>query len=493
MPIIAIHDYRNFFPSPKELPSQDKLLEKIHIAQYLDKTEDFYHLNLTSTQKALMDLSYITKLDDPDLKGIAWAGLGAIHTFNGDYRSAYAAFHLALDQTVTDDVQAYRLLELSNLIRKLGYRKEAEHILKTALELTDKEKLVWRIKTYLGLCYKHNKPYKALGILKDSEKHYRDENDYIRLSCTVRHIGQVYSRLKDYQKAHAVLNEALGIAEQHQLTKHSNEATNDLGWLMILQKKYDQARTIFNKLLERDLPPYHLSLALQNLGYLEFECKNYRKSITYHSQSLRLTSRYGMLDMLIEDYYKLGLCHEKLGEVGLADHFYSLGYQETEKDVALRLPLLGYRKTLLDNYLRFLRDNQQTTAIELDDEIFHFALGKTLKEIRNIFHTHYLNLHISRSKSAAELCRKIGIDTKTYFTYQKRLGLRRGVKRKTALDRNIHFKRYLESLARLSWREANKQFESDMLAYLLKAYQNNKKRLAQDLGISYIYIIKLTN
>jgi len=485
---VVDRDIRNFIPWKMVTIPPDKIIERFYIDQYLEKTEDVYHLNLISKENAIDDLKYIIKLEDPNLKGIAWACLGGLHTFNGNYAKAFAAFQIALDQHVVEDVKSYIFTELSNLLRKLGYLKEAIALLDASLGKTKNKKLKWRIKTYRGLSFNYTEPEYALTLLTDSADHYREKGESFRLSTVLRHMGLISVFIQDFKSAQKYFDEALSIAIEHSLTDHQNEVVNDRGWMFIQQQEYNKARELFNKHIQTDLSPYLMSLGLQNIGYLEFNRENYREAIKFHSQSLQLTSKYEMRDMAIEDYYKLGLCHEKLGERALADHFYFAGYQEIKQEVDIGLPVLGYRNNLLDAYIEFLRTNQKIPHIEIDEEIFGFALNKTLKEIRNIFHKHLFNLHLERSKSAIILCRNLKINARTYFLYQKKLGLKRGQLQKKPSDENMYFFEYVESLTSLTWREANGKFEDDLMRYLLGKYQYNKKKLADALGVSYALI-----
>lgn len=478
-------DIRNFIPWKKVSVSPEELIERIHVDQYLEKTEDVYRLNLISKAHAIDDLTYVLKLEDPNLRGIAWACLGGIHTFNGNYTKAFAAFHISLDQPTMDDVRSYVFTELSNLLRKLGYLREAISLLEAALTMAKNRKLKWRIKTYIGLSIGHTDREHSLKLLAESAHQYRKSGEPFRLCTVLRHEGLMFVEMGDFSRAEKLLEEAMSIAVEHDLTGHQYEVMNDRGWMWIRQKKYDEARALFDRHVQNELSPYLLSLALQNIGYLEYERANFREAIKFHSQSLQLTTRYEMRDMAFEDYYKLGLCHEKVEEFGLATHFYSAGYQELMKEIDIQLPILGYRKDLLNAYVEFLRNHQKIPHVDVRDQIFGFAVNKKLKEIRNIFHKGFFSLHLERSKNAPQLCKHLAINTRTYFLYQKKLRLKRGEPQKRLFEDNVYFNEYIESLTSLTWKEANRKFENDLFIFLMSKYQYSKKKLSEVLGVSY--------
>jgi len=485
------HDVRSVFPVPQSLPPLEESIERIQIEQYLEKTDDVYQMNLVSQEGALDDLSYILKLDDPNLKGIAWACLGSIHSFNGNYSKSFTAFDEALVQPVDDDVKSYIFMQLSNLLRQLGYLSEAISVLNTSLTMAKNEQLIWRARTYLGYCHKFEKPNYSLSLLNSAVEYYRRIGNSARSGAILRHIGQVYIHLEDYKTAEQYFDEALTVQTDQPLHQLKVNVMNDRGWMLIQQKKYGKARKIFEKLIQKDLSPYQMSLALQNLGYLEYERQNYHEAIKFHSQSFQLTTHYEIREMVFEDCYRLGLCHEKMGEMALADHFYSLGYEAVIDEILLGLPIIGYRQKLLQAYVAFLRNNRKIPYVDMQDERFGFTVDKKMKEIRNIFHKSLLTLHLGRTKNAPQLCEKLKIDTRTYFLYQKKFGLKRGEPQKGIPD-NLFLIEYLESLAPLSWREANRAFESDLYDYLLGKYQYNKKKLAEVLDVSYQQVVQKT-
>ncbi len=484
-------DIRNLFPDIKEPVLPEQLTTNIIIDQYLEKTEEIIQLNLIASGEPLKDLSQILKIDDFNMQGIAWACIGGIHTFNGNYKNAFTSFNMALDLNVNNNVKSYIYAEFSNLMRKLGYTKESIAILNATTAFCTNEKLNWRINNLLGLCYKFIDPDLSLELVGKSADYYLKNNEYFRYANALRHIGGVHANKSNFHKAAEFYNQAQIIAKKYSLLQIEYEILNDEGWLEIQKKEYSKARSLFLDLIKQELPPFLLSLALQNLGYLELECGNYRTSINYHSQSLQLNLKYDMRDMAFEDYHKLGIAYEKLKEEGLAYHFYSQGYAFLETEMDLGLPILGYRKSVIDSYITFLSNNQKLPYVNSHDEALRFVIGKTMKEIRNIFHKGLLTMHIRRHKNAPVLCKALDIDTRTYFLYQKKLNLKRGTYDDTLFN-NQYFRQYIEALLPYSWREANHRFEEDLFKYLLEKYQHNKKKIAEVLNVSYPQVVMKT-
>ena len=245
--------------------------------------------------------------------------------------------------------------------------------------------------------------------------------------------------------------------------------------------------------MTNDQVPYIESLILQNLGYLEFECENYLDAIEYHKKSLKLSSKYEIFEMLFEDYYKLGLTNEKLGEYGNARKYYTKGYEyllEERKQLGIIL-VSGNRGTLLNNYIRFLSKQISIQHVREHGDLFEFTNNKTYHEILNIFQKHLLILHRNRENTIKDLCRTLKISLRLYFVYQKRLGLAKEIKKGITIN-NQHFKNYLYSMLLLNWRSAIIQFDKDLYSFLLKKYQYNKTKIAKVLGVSNLTVIKKT-
>lgn len=450
-------------------------------------------LKIKSVSLALSELHKIEEISDPELKGMLLAGIGEIQSFYGNYTKAFAAFHKALSLVKSDEATAYVYSAMSDMLRILGYNETTVDILNQAIRYTSNKELHWRLKWKTVLGYKYTEPEKAIDKLSKIIDYYQSVENTLRATRLKKHMANVHVKLKNFELADSLYTEVLETAVELDLPQFQYEILNDRGWLWYQQKEYLQARSLFLKLTQKDLSPYQKSLCLQNLGFVEYDSGNYLEAIKCYSQSLQITLRYEMRNMMFEDYYRLGLCYERVGNLSLSEHFYSLGCDEVMKEIEMKLPVIGYSKKLLDRYLTFLKDNQQITTVRVKEEVFGFTVGKTLKEIRDIFHTHFFNIILSRTKNAPELCRMLQIDSKTYFNYQKKLGLKRGLKTKTQLSRNQYFVSYVESLSRLTWREANSTFKSDLLSFLLEEYQYNKKVLAEVLGISYPYLVNLTS
>lgn len=447
---------------------------------------------IISTEVALKELDDIKYITDPELKGLVLASIGHVQSFHGNYVMASSAFKEASKLVQTLEGYSFIVSSMACMLRNLNLYNHTIELIDSAIDKTTNVHLHNQLLIEKGLCYKYSDHDKSIAMLKESISFYKKTRHYNRVARLQKHIANIYDEKHEFNKAKKMYNVVLQYTKEHNLEQFQYEVESDMAWMAFMQEDYDKARSEFERLVHIEQSPYQTVLCLQNLGVVEYNTRHYSKAVKYHSTSLQITKKHEMRDMMFEDYYRLGLCHEKIGEIGLADHFYGLGYEELQEDIDIRMPLLGYRKKLLDKYISFLKTNQRMGFIDKDAEIFGFALGKSLQDIRDIFHTNYFNLQLEITKSAPELCNKLKIEKKTYFNYQKKLGLKRGLHVKTELNQNSYFMMYLTSLTDKTWREINEEFEADLLRFLLKKHQYNKKELASVLGLSYPYFVKMT-
>jgi len=486
-------DIRQILPPVVDDISNDELTNNIHINQYLEKAHEINELNLGNAGNLSEELSYILDVDDNNLRGIGYASVAGIHTYNGNYKKALIGLNKALSLKVSNDVQAYIFTEYANLLRLLKRTDEALAIFDRASDLTVNESLKWRINTYIGYTLKFIDSDKTLKILSKSADYYLKNDNLTRYLTVLRHIGATYSGNLEYRKAKRYFNTILKIALENELNSIASDVRSDLGWILFKEQKYIEARNIYNDLITTDLDTYSLSLVYQNYACLEFELENYREAINLNKKSFAITFKNDMSEMLYEDYYKIGLSYEKLGDYSNSIKYYREGYlklQEEREELGIILNN-GYRKSLIDNYIRFLENKPSIDSASLHPETFNFTDSKVYTEILDVFQENLLRIHRRRHKTIEQLCDSLDISLRLYFVYQNRFGLTKS-KMMEMPELNPHFENYLFSLADLDWKTAKNQFDNDLYKYLLSKYSYNKTKLAEILDVSNLTVIKKT-
>lgn len=486
-------DIRNILPNVSEQVKQEELIDKVPLNQFIEKADEINQLHLGNAGEIHEDISHIIKVDDNNLKAIGLGCLTGIHTFNGNYKKAIASINQALNLNTDEEVYAYILTEYANLLRQLKRIDDAMLLLEQASEITTNEKLEWRIKTYKGYCYRYSDKERSLDILKGAVRYYLDRNEHARYNTILRHIGLIYLQYNDFINSKKYLNEARTLAERYSHKSMMWDILNDEGWYFISNKEFDKAKKLYLGLVNIDKGPYLNSLVLQNLAYIEFEQNNHHKSIYYHKKSLKITSKYEIYEMLFEDYYKIGISNERIGNYKEAESHYLRGYEllKQERNSMGMLFLYGYRELLLDKCIAFLSNKPQIEHVSDHPLTFKFADSKTYSEIQSIFQKTLLSIHRNRTGTVKEICNNLEMSIRLYFIYQNRFGIEKGSNAEH-IKKSEHFENYISALLPLKWREANKQFDHDLFNYLLKKYSHNKTRIAEILDVSVLTVINKT-
>jgi len=492
-PNLITQDIRHTLPRVSHSPQINELTNTVSSKQYIEMAHEINQLNIGNSGNLDKDISLILLVDDLNMKGIALGCLTGVHSYNGNYKKAIVCINQAFEITVDDEVYAYILTEYANLLRQLKRIDESLAVLENALNITSNEKLKWRIITIKGYCLKYNSMSDSIDLLKKASSYYNANNDYSQYLTILRHIASIYLYYKKNSQAFKLFNKVKKLAEFYSYQSIIHLTINDIGWCAIQNNKYISAKYIFTNLLKNDMTVYTKCLVLQNIAYLEFEQKNFRTSIEFHHKSLELTKEYEILEMLFEDYYKLGLAYEKIGHYEDAEKYYSDGYkqlQSEKNDIGIIL-LSGYRGLLLDNYIRFITNKPSISNAGIHPNTFKFTKGKSYKEMLDIFQKHLLTLHRKQTDTIKEICNNLKISMRLYFVYQDRYSITKHLNINDEIT-NEHLLNYIYFMQNLEWRVAVKQFDKDLYRHLLSEHHYNKSKISEILNVSLLTVIKKT-
>ena len=486
-------DIRSILPAIKSTVQPEQLTDNISVNQYIDKVNEINHLNLSGVDNLTNDVEHIINIDEPNLKAIGLACLTGIHTFNGNYKKAVYSIGQALDLNVNSSIYAYILTEYGNLLRQLERMDEARAVFNKALELTTNEDLKWRIITYQGYSFKYTDKELALQKLNQAADYFFKKDNFSMYATIQRHLGSISLQNHNLEMAIKHFEKSQSMAKGFGYQSIIWAARNDIGWYNAVIKDYDEATKRFIELTKEDKGPYLNSLAYQNLARIDFERGNYRTAIEYGKKSLAITVKNEIAHSLFEDYYRLGLAYERIGEYQKAEKYLSEGHERLmiEREELKLILLSGYREKLFNNYLRFLKKQRLVQHVKDHPLTFEFAKDKTYQESLTIFQKALLILHRSRERTIKELSDRLEMSESLYFVYRRRYAIKKH-DTDDLLTINEYFRNYLYSLLNLNWTQANKQFDQDLLNYLLIQNQNNKTKIAQLLDVSNLTVIKKT-
>jgi len=484
---------KHILPAIKYSLEPEQLTENISVNQYLDKVYEIKQLNLHGVDSLTNDVNHIINIDDQNIKALGLACLTGIHAFNGNYKNAVYSIDQALDLSVDSNVYAFILAEYGDLLRQLERMDEAQAVFNKALELTTNEDLKWRIKTYQGYGIKHSDPELALKKLNQASEYFFKNDNFSMYATVLRHLGYIYLQKNDSRTAKKHLEKSQSIAKGFGLQSILWDVRNDLGWYNVVEKNYEEAVKIFIELTKEDKGPYLDSLVYQNLAYIDFELNNYRSAIKNSKKALAITAKNEISHLLFEDYYRIGLAYERIGDYEQADKYLLEGYKKLiaeRKELGIVL-LSGYREKLFDNYFRFSRKLHLVKQVNKHPLTFEFAIDKSYQESLALFNRSLLLLHRTRERTIKDLCERLDISESLYFVYRRRYNI---TKTDTfdSLTINEYFRDYLYSLLELDWNRATKRFDQDLLNYLLITTNYSKTKVARLLDVSNLTVIKKT-
>ena len=472
------------FHNRKSDESFEQLVNYINPIHFIDKAQEASQFNLLSSGSDLSDMKILLRTDDPDLQCIGWSCIGGIHTFTGNYRLASLAFKRADNVESTPNVKSYFYMELANYYRKLQFMDSAFALLDKAMITTNDIKLKWRIRTIQGYVYNSIDWEKSNLILQESLLYYRSSGENIREAFVLKHLGDLQIKLGNYNNAEIYYNKALEIVNKH-MPKKQFDIMNDIGWLNYKKKKYEKAFIIFNSILDNDLTnnPYIKCLVLQNLACISADNKDYRNIINYHTQSIYFSEKFGINDLIYEDYYKIAVTNEKLNDYSTAAYWYNRGYLRLMTEIREFHYIFGeYKHLLLEGCHNFFRAHQNIKYNDPLEKPFEFAINLSFDDVLKIFQTSFLRIHISKTKTSSELCSILKISNKSYYNYKIKLQLNKRID--TQDSNNKYLDAYISSLLNMTWKEVMEKFNLDLFTFLLKKFKYNKRDLAKSLKIS---------
>jgi len=160
--------------------------------------------------------------------------------------------------------------------------------------------------------------FKAYSILKNS-------NEKDKLYGTLNQLGLVYNELKEYDKAIFYHNKALETVRDFKLQSEEHQEAvcyNNLGYLFLKQKKYNDAISNFelalkdNKILDDD-PELYSSLK-DNLAYCRMQINNYKDLPGLFVEALNVRKKLDNYTIIVGSYIHLSEYYQKINDINSA-------------------------------------------------------------------------------------------------------------------------------------------------------------------------------
>ncbi len=239
--------------------------------------EEAYELTIEGLELS-EELNYI--------KGIGWSNtnVGLYHYFNGDYSSAIKFYRKAinsLDGKVYGKYPSYTYTRIANVYRVKGQYDSALFYYNKALQYLPPgttKNFASSIHYHLGVSYLEMEQLdSAKNNLRYSLNATRKSGDSLLLALSLKEIGRLFLKTKDFDSSLYYLNKAKVIGDQ------------------------------FN------LPEVKIYYSIYN-GQIELEKGNYYKAIESIKSSLSLLNEYDFKPLRVKSLYLLGDIYSEIGE-----------------------------------------------------------------------------------------------------------------------------------------------------------------------------------
>ncbi|CAF3931875.1 unnamed protein product [Rotaria sordida] len=323
-----------------------------------ERAERFYH----------MLLEYIHE-DNQNTYRI-YSCLGKLAHHKGDYQTSLNYLEKALEYlnkltfyNVQENIsQVY--VDIGVSYHGLGKLDLAMKYFTMATDIQTSPKLLSYTYNQIGLLYR-DKDNKHLALEYFQKVLHIDEqilktNQYKpELATAYNNIGEIYSKLGDYENASKYLHHALDIRLKGTISTHTDLAAiyNNLGTVYFEQKEWKKTLEVLEKALEIDTKIFgnnHKSLAIthNNIGVVYGDMNDLNRALYHSETALRILSRSqaGENDVNVCKFqYNIGMIQFQLGNIDKA-------WKITQKS--------------LRNQLRILSENHESFAH------MHFLLSK---------------------------------------------------------------------------------------------------------------------
>ncbi len=494
-----------------ETMQPDKNLIELHVTFYADYFQQLGLWDFPISQKTLgaqEDFNFATGMTRPVLQALQANFYGA----EGNYLAARKLLTKALQHSEIRyfrnptsnkaDVLAYVLFEWGIFQVRLEQPESALAYLEQAGELAQSGPFKAIIDYKIQVLAVTPRKKAAYAKLEQRVIDLRELNLTAVTVLGLHQLGVLADQADQPKVATAYYANALELAKTRGYEYLVWRIQSSQGYSAILQKHYDRARDILDKIANGAPSPHLKALAWENLALIFFNQQQYPPAADLVERALELVRTTGVNSRIAPQCLFLGnLYTESLGEDEKAAYYYQIGFEQVIKQSDAGLPLTGVRAKVIQEYVTFMQTRGSESQTYLPNQAhFEFALGKKWREIMDLFHYNLVIFHFSHTGRGRGLIAHLDMPVTTFYSLKDRLS-KRGFKFPRKRDKNFEFnpdhyqdgvQNYLQFQADKTWKEINKIFEKDMMEFLYASYGYKKTRLSEILDLSYPMVIAKT-
>ncbi len=328
----------------------DKLIDIVQKGQKLDHEVALKYLNFAKIIAENIDYK----------KGIVrtLTYTGSHYWYRSEYEKSTDYFKSALSITDKTDKEQEALINrgLGNSYLCLGKLEEALSCYDMALEIYRQSQNMGAygsICNNIGIVYKEKGEYeKALSYYLESLEIKENTDDLKAIANTYINVGILYMMQENYKDAFRYLEKVLEIP-QHELGEaiYSN-VHNNLGQIYVGLGNYTKALDHIEfalKIKKRIKDRRGATLSYQEIGKIMFLTNRYDEAITAYTKALELSREINSLSYEADFLYLLGEVNYKMGKIKVAEEYLIQCY-DIQKTLDSKQPLLITCQLLADLY-----------------------------------------------------------------------------------------------------------------------------------------------
>jgi tetratricopeptide (TPR) repeat protein len=403
---------------------------------------------------------------------------------------------------VRDEVLAYVNYERGVFFEKFGEYHSGLSLYRSAKRLAESITLNSVIDYQLSAHLLQAGAGEKLEEVKDWIQFFHDHEMHIMHLISIRRLAKYYRVEKEYSKAKKLLAEGNEFALKFEYPFMVEQIKNSFGFLILQMGEIQEARKIFEDLMEGVQSRYLYATILENQTLTYYGEGNYDAAVHYLGQAIDHSQKYDILSQIPDECLFMGdLQRDKLQHPEVATKYYEIGSRVALKMAEHGFSLKGDRLEVVQRY-----HDRPKVGYNIPDTIgppaepFSFALGQSWKQINDVFQFHLIQKHLESGIIISDLPAKLDLKTSTYYAIKRRLSQRgfdfESIPSKVPVKLQNHelvaLNSYVGGLIELTWSEANEQFEKEIIEYLFKQVGYQKTKLAEELDISYPTVLQKT-
>lgn len=222
--------------------------------------------------------------------------------------NALAKFYILNNQ-----VQPDTTLKVLEYYYQLALEKEN---LKELYNVANDRGGIYRLKEQLDL---------SMRYYREAEKLAIKLNDPVLKATNLGNIGNVYANQKDYKRALQCFTNSFTIAKQIRDTLGESRMLSSIGNVYLYIQNYELALEYYQKALSTienvDVPPRSIAVIYLNIGWTNYEIKNYKEAKLYNEKALKILEETNDKFFLVSAYSTLARIHIELNELQQATDY----------------------------------------------------------------------------------------------------------------------------------------------------------------------------